>query len=62
MKNIPDGRNGSHEVARDFGLQTKDITEILAKYATAPKNHMQVLEEHGGNSPVSSPVFRKYYP
>ena len=35
-----------HEVARDFGLPTKDITEILAKYATAPKNHMQVLEDH----------------
>ena len=34
-----------HEVARDFGLQTKDIMEILAKYATAPKNHMQVLED-----------------
>ena len=32
-------------MARDFGLQTKDIMEILAKYATAPKNHMQVLED-----------------
>jgi len=35
-----------HEVAKDFGLPTKTITEILTKYATAPKNHMQVLEDH----------------
>ena len=34
-----------HEVAKDFGLSTKTITEILTKYATAPKNHMQVLED-----------------
>ena len=34
-----------HEVAKDFGLNSKDISEILRKYATAPKNHMQVLEE-----------------
>ena len=34
-----------HEVAKDFGLPTKTITEILTKYAQAPKNHMQVLEE-----------------
>jgi len=32
-----------HEVAKDFKLPTKKITEILTKYATAPKNHMQVL-------------------
>ena len=35
-----------HEVAKDFGLSTKTITEILTKYATAPKNHMQVLDDH----------------
>ena len=35
-----------HEVAKDFGLPTKQITEILAKYAETPKNHMQVLEDH----------------
>ncbi len=35
-----------HEVAKDFKLATKDVTEILTKYATTPKNHMQVLEEH----------------
>lgn len=35
-----------YEVAKDFGLSSKDISEILTKYATAPKNHMQVLEEH----------------
>jgi translation initiation factor IF-2 len=34
-----------HEVAKDFGLATKDITKILTEYATAPKNHMQILEE-----------------
>ncbi|MCI9121585.1 MAG: translation initiation factor IF-2 [Oscillibacter sp.] len=34
-----------HEVAKDFGLPTKTITEILTKYGTTPKNHMQVLTE-----------------
>ena len=34
-----------HEVAKDFKKQTKDITEILTKYATTPKNHMQVLTD-----------------
>ncbi|MCL2227933.1 MAG: translation initiation factor IF-2 N-terminal domain-containing protein, partial [Oscillospiraceae bacterium] len=32
-----------HEVAKDFKLPTKKITEILTKYAQTPKNHMQVL-------------------
>ena len=32
-----------HEVAKDFGVPTKQITEILTKYAETPKNHMQVL-------------------
>ena len=34
-----------HEVAKDFKTNSKTITEILTKYATTPKNHMQVLEE-----------------
>ncbi len=34
-----------HEVAKDFGVPTKQITEILTKYAETPKNHMQVLGE-----------------
>ncbi len=34
-----------HEVAKDFGLGSKDISDILTKYATAPKNHMQVLTD-----------------
>ena len=34
-----------HEVAKDFGLPTKAITEILTKYAETPKNHMQVLTD-----------------
>ena len=35
-----------HEVAKDFGKQTKEITQILTQYATTPKNHMQVLEDN----------------
>ena len=34
-----------HEVAKDFGLPTKTIMEILTKYGSAPKNHMQVLTD-----------------
>ena len=34
-----------HEVAKDFGIPTKQVTEILTKYAQTPKNHMQVLED-----------------
>ncbi len=34
-----------HEVAKDFNVSSKVITEILTEYATAPKNHMQVLED-----------------
>ena len=32
-------------MAKDFGLPTKTIAEILAKYGSAPKNHMQVLTD-----------------
>lgn len=34
-----------HEVAKDFGMSSKDITKILTEYATTPKNHMQALTE-----------------
>ena len=34
-----------HEVAKDFKRPTKEITDILTKYAATPKNHMQVLED-----------------
>jgi len=34
-----------HEVAKDFKLPTKTVTEILTEYSTTPKNHMQVLTE-----------------
>ena len=34
-----------HEVAKDFKMNSKDIADILTKYATTPKNHMQVLED-----------------
>ena len=35
-----------HEVAKDFNVPTKAITQILTDYAATPKNHMQVLENH----------------
>ena len=35
-----------HEVAKDFGLPTKDIAEILTKFGHTPKNHMQALEDN----------------
>ncbi len=33
-----------HEVAKDFGMTSKAIGQILTDYIAAPKNHMQVLE------------------
>lgn len=33
------------EVAKDFGISAKEVTEILAKYSTAPKNSAQVLND-----------------
>lgn len=35
-----------HEVAKDLGVPTKEIAQILTTYASAPKNHMQVLEDY----------------
>jgi len=32
-----------HEVAKDFKIPTKKVSEILEKYATKPKNHMHIL-------------------
>ena len=32
-----------HEVAKDFGKNSKEIADILTNYASAPKNHMQPL-------------------
>lgn len=34
-----------HEVAKDFGRSTKEVTEILTEYASTPKNHMQALDD-----------------
>lgn len=34
-----------HEVAKDFGKNSKDVADILTEYTTTPKNHMQVLED-----------------
>ena len=33
------------EVAKDFDVTSKVITEILGKYGTAPKSTMQVLTD-----------------
>ncbi len=33
------------ELGKDFGVQSKEIMELLAKYSTLPKNHMAVLSE-----------------
>ncbi|MDY5100575.1 MAG: translation initiation factor IF-2 [Oscillospiraceae bacterium] len=35
-----------HEVAKDFNLTSKQVSEIYTKYFSAPKNHMQVLEDN----------------
>ncbi len=34
-----------HEVAKDFGLSSKDVSKILADYIATPKNHMQALTD-----------------
>ena len=34
-----------HEVAKDFGVNSKVIAEILTKYATKPATHQKVLED-----------------
>ncbi len=34
-----------HEVAKDFGLTTKIVTDIMTEYLETPKNHMQVLSD-----------------
>ena len=34
-----------HDLAKDFGLQSKDIISILTDYADAPKGHSQVLTD-----------------
>ena len=35
-----------HEVAKDFNVASKVISQILTDYIAPPKNHMQVLENH----------------
>lgn len=35
-----------HEVAKDFGVASKVISQILTDYVAPPKNHMQVLENN----------------
>ena len=32
-----------HEVAKDFNVTSKVISQILTDYIAPPKNHMQVL-------------------
>ncbi len=40
-----DNKYRVHEVAKDFGRSTKEITDILTQYTKTPKNHMQVLDD-----------------
>ena len=35
-----------HEVAKDFGMQSKEVIDLLAKYFDEPKKHMTALEEN----------------
>ena len=35
-----------HEVAKDFNVPSKVISQILTDYIAPPKNHMQVLENN----------------
>ena len=35
-----------HEVAKDFNVTSKVISQIMTDYIAPPKNHMQVLENH----------------
>lgn len=39
------GKYRVHEVAKDFGIPSKSITEILGTYSVKPRNHMQPLSE-----------------
>ena len=39
-----DNKYRVHEVAKDFGVTSKVISQILTDYIAPPKNHMQVLE------------------
>lgn len=34
-----------HEVAKDFGLTSKVVSDIMTEFLTTPKNHMQVLAD-----------------
>jgi translation initiation factor IF-2 len=34
-----------HALAKDFGVQSKVIIDIMTQYVAAPKNHMQILTE-----------------
>ncbi|MDR0314500.1 MAG: translation initiation factor IF-2 N-terminal domain-containing protein, partial [Oscillospiraceae bacterium] len=34
-----------HEVAKDFGKQSKEIVELLARFFDGQKKHMTVLED-----------------
>ncbi len=39
-----DSKYRVHEVAKDFGKSTKEVTDVLTEYSKTPKNHMQVLD------------------
>ena len=39
------GTHRIHEIGKYFGVQSKEIMELVAKYYTEPKNHMHILED-----------------
>ena len=44
---ITENKNKVSSLAKDFGMQSKDIIAILKDYTEAPKGHSQVLSDRG---------------
>ncbi len=42
---MPRDKYRVHEVAKDFGINSKKILEVLAKYTDEPRKHMTALED-----------------
>ena len=42
---ITENKNKVSSLAKDFGMQSKDIIAILKDYTEAPKGHSQVLSD-----------------
>ena len=45
LGNVATNKYRVHELAKDFNMANKDITDVLTKYAETPKNHMQALSD-----------------